>query len=1143
MRFLRHLLVTLAISASSGLTAHGQTNADVIVYGSTPGGYCAAIAAAREGASVILLEPTDHVGGMNTGGLCFSDSDQMYRDKLMGLFHEWHLRIQQDYEGRGVTLPYNVNVKNQVTWSYEAKVAQRVTNAMLTEAGVTVLTGRYLQSVTKAGPRITSIVTSNGTFTGRVFIDGSYEGDLMAAAGVSWRIDRESRAEYGESYAGRQYPKSLMDIDGFDNEGNPLPLITATGRGANEIGDDELMVYSYRIPMTKSAANKVAMPAPANYDPARFELIRRYVQRHGQNAVNFSYLPVPRSKIDANNAIGSQFSIGLIGGAKDWAEADQAGRAAILEAHKQYTLEMIHFMKTDPVFTQARRDEIAGWGLCADEFADSSHFPPQLYVRASRRMRGMYVIKQSDILDDITKTDPIMVSSFPIDSHDCRRVIQPDGKVINEGTIFPVRQSSRIGYPYHVPYRSILPPATECDNLLVPVALSCTHVAISSLRIEATWMLIGQSAGIAAALAKAQDIAVQDLPYATLKPRLEAQGQVLTLPDAFQPETGIVLDDPAAVLAGTWTPSTSLTPFVGTGYRFAGAAGVANDGSATATFRFTAPQAGTYQFNMAYAPDASRATNVPVSFTSGPNVTNFSVDQTVARPAGSTYRLIGSVTLVADQETVVTVGTAGTTGFVILDAIRLVLDETGGPDETPPVPTSMLPMGNGAATAADLAITFNEEVQAGSGSIRLFRGDGTPVETISASAPAVTISGAGTGVTIQIVDLDPGTSYYVNIDSGAITDLSGNAFGGISNTTTWAFTTATAPLLNDVIYSETFSGGSVGSPSALNSTTPDVTTGAAAWVASDWRENGSTSTIATSTTSSDDDSAFLPFAPVAGKVYTLSAKMTVPSGGGTTGWVAIGFAQTNTTAGSFWSNNTAPWMFWRPGNATSGIPNEVVTWLGPGIGTTTPANSASEGAYTGTQTFSMVLDTTGAAWKVEWLIGGSSVRTETYGTNPTIGYVGFGRENGQNTQIDDFSLTVVIDNTFANWIAGKTGVGGQTALADDPDGDGVPNAVENFFGTHPGEFSRGLVAGTVDGVEGIFTFAHPQGTLADDLEAAYRWSKDLVSFHAGGVENDNTTVSFSPQSNTPGAGTTTVSATVSGTPLDRLFVDVKVTPK
>jgi hypothetical protein len=336
-------------------------------------------------------------------------------------------------------------------------------------------------------------------------------------------------------------------------------------------------------------------------------------------------------------------------------------------------------MSTDPVFTQARRNEIAGWGLCADEFAAYGHFPPQLYVRASRRMRGIYVMKQSDVLDDIVKPDAIMVSSFPIDSHDCRRVAIPGGGVINEGTIFPVRQSTvRIGYPHHVPYRSILPQRTECDNLLVPVALSSTHVAISSLRIEATWMLIGQSAGIAAALAADQDVTVQDLPYEDLKTRMLAQGQVLTLPEGFQPLEGIVLDDPDAELAGTWTPSTSVTPFQGEGYRYAGAAGTPNDGSAVATFRFTAPEAGTYRFKIAYSPDPSRASNVPVTVTSGTHVSNFSVDQTVARPPESVMREIGTVQLVADQESLITIGTAGTTGFVILDAVQLVLETPAG---------------------------------------------------------------------------------------------------------------------------------------------------------------------------------------------------------------------------------------------------------------------------------------------------------------------------------------------------------------------------------------------------------------------------------------------------------------------------------
>jgi len=670
----KSIVMLIALSVFTLNARAGVTNtADVVVYGSTPGGFCAAIAAAREGASVILLEPTGHIGGMNTGGLSFSDSNQMYRETLMGLFHEWHLRIQQDYESRGIALPYDVNVKDQSSWSYEPHIAMQVTTQMLAEAGVQVLARRYLDSVRKSGARIESLVTtSNDTFVARTFVDGSYEGDLMAAAGVSWTIGREGTAEFNESLAGKRYPKSTMNINGFDAGGDPLPLITTTNAGPAEAGDDNIMTYSFRLSLTTSTGNRIPMPAPDNYDPARFEVMRRYVQGGG-TSIGFDRYSVPGSKVDGNNSIGGQFSLGLVGGGKGWAEVDEVGRAAIFETYKQYTLEFLYFLSNDPVFSAAQRASNAAWGLCADEFPDTGHFSPQLYVRESRRMQGMYVITQNDILDDIEKPDPIMISSFPIDSHDCQRVAYPDGGVRNEGTIFPVRQNGR-GYPYQVPYRAILPLPAECDNLLVPVALSCSHVAISSLRIEATWMLLGQSAGIAAALAAEQDVAVQNLPYDDLKTRMIAQGQVLDLPAEVQPLTGIILDDPDADLAGTWSTSTTMTPYVGDGYRYAGAAGTPNDGSAVATFRFTAATGGIYQLNMAYSPDPTRATNVPLSVTSGPYVTSFTVDQTVARPDGSVVRPIGVVQLAAGAETVITLCTAGTTGFVILDAIQLILD-------------------------------------------------------------------------------------------------------------------------------------------------------------------------------------------------------------------------------------------------------------------------------------------------------------------------------------------------------------------------------------------------------------------------------------------------------------------------------------
>lgn len=554
----RTMIVTFVLSALAILTGFAQSSADVIVYGSTPGGFCAAIAAAREGASVILLEPTAHVGGLSTGGLSHCDSNQMRRTTLMGLFDEWHTRIVKDYTDRGLPAPYDPKLKNQALWTFEPHVAMRVTMQMLKESGVTVMTEQYLASVKRNGTRITSLVTKKGEFTAKVFVDGSYEGDLMAAAGVDWTIGREGRAEFGESYAGKQYPKGMMNISGFDEEGNLLPLVTTRDAGPDEAADTNVMTYSFRLCLTKDPANKEPMPQPANYDPARFELARRALKVGAR--VGFDLYPLPGNKLDGNNSIGGQISFGLIGAGNNWHRADEAGRQKIWEDHKQYTLEFIHFLRNDPAVPKNVRDKFADLGLCKDEFADTDHFSPALYVRESRRMKGMYIISQKDIIDSPEKDDPIAISSFPIDSHDCQRVALKGGGVINEGTIMPVRvKGTGVGYAYHVPYRAILPKPEQCTNLLVPVALSCTHVAISSLRIEGAWMVIGHGAGIAAALAAKLGVAVQDLPYPVLRGRLRAQGQVLDLPGrSASPKpaagasvpvnslVGIVLDDATA---------------------------------------------------------------------------------------------------------------------------------------------------------------------------------------------------------------------------------------------------------------------------------------------------------------------------------------------------------------------------------------------------------------------------------------------------------------------------------------------------------------------------------------------------------------------------------------------------------------------
>ncbi|MGV3484647.1 MAG: FAD-dependent oxidoreductase [Planctomycetaceae bacterium] len=691
---IRYIVLAVVPMAAVSQRAMADSQADVVVYGSTPGGVCAAIAAAREGASVILLEPTDHIGAMSTGGLSHCDSNQMVRSTVMGLFDEWHTRVVRDYTDRGLEAPYNPAQKDQSRWTFEPHVAMRVTMQMLEEAGVAVLTERYLRSVTKDGTRITSLVTKNGTFTARVFVDGTYEGDLMAAAGVDWTIGREGRNEFGESLAGKQYPKQKMPISGFDSEGKRLPLVTTDETGSEDAGDQNVMTYSFRLCLTENPNNRVPMPKPTNYDPARFEIVRRAL-RAGEKRIGFDLYPLPGEKLDGNNSIGGQFSIGLIGGGNDWHASDEVGRQKIWEAHKQYTLEFFHFLITDPDVPAAIRDKYARLGLCKDEFANYGHFSPALYVRESRRMQGMHVISQKDILETPEKDDPIAISSFPIDSHDCQRIAINGGGVINEGTIFPVRREDlKQGYAYHVPYRAIVPKPAQCDNLLVPIALSCTHVGISSLRIEGTWMIIGQSAGIAAALAAVSDVAVQELPYPQLRKRLLAQGQVLELPEIAElpPTTGsvdvntlpgIVVDDASASCSGEWGRSTNFKPHIGSGYIYSGAVGVktGGDDSAVATFRINAPKSGEYRLMMSYSAHATRATNVPVSVTSGSHKEEFFVDQTKPLPSGQYFRSIGHVTLEGGVETIITISNRDTIGFVIVDAIQLLPKDAGSSDE------------------------------------------------------------------------------------------------------------------------------------------------------------------------------------------------------------------------------------------------------------------------------------------------------------------------------------------------------------------------------------------------------------------------------------------------------------------------------
>ncbi|SMC44688.1 FAD-dependent oxidoreductase [Pedobacter africanus] len=503
---------------------------DVVVYGATPAGITAAIAAAREGKFVVVIEPLGIAGGMMSGGLGFSDSNQMFRSTLGGLFEEFHKRVEKIYRDRGITLNYRVAEKDTKHWTYEPHVAELVFNTMLKEAGVQVVLNETLKSAKLKQKAIQSVKMRSGkVFAGSVFIDASYEGDLVAAAGVSYRVGREGRNEFGESFAGAVYQKKAVAVSPLDARQQELPLISGTSITPEGQGDHRIMTYSFRLCLSEDPSNRIPFTKPEGYNANQYELFRRFYKLSPKSGIPFDLYPLPGNKLDGNNGIGGQLSTGLVGENWDYPDANPKRRREIWDKHRLYTEGLLYFLMTDPAVPETVRQRMAQLGYAKNEFAQYGHFPPVLYVREARRMVGEYFLTQKDILEKREKPDPIGIGSFPIDSHDCQRIATPDGGFINEGTIFPAK--TRVegrGIAYQIPYRSIIPKATECNNLLVPVCASSSHVAFSSLRVEPAWMVMGESAGIAAAIALEEKVEVQKINLTKLTERLKARHQVLT---------------------------------------------------------------------------------------------------------------------------------------------------------------------------------------------------------------------------------------------------------------------------------------------------------------------------------------------------------------------------------------------------------------------------------------------------------------------------------------------------------------------------------------------------------------------------------------------------------------------------------------
>jgi hypothetical protein len=532
------ILIPLLAVALTGNAAAAEKPLDVVVYGGTPGGIAAAIQTARMGKSVVLIEPGCHLGGLTSGGLGATDIGN--KQAIGGLAREFYRRIYRHYAQPGAWKQGSFEhyrktaghmVDTDTMWGFEPHVAEAVFRQMLAEAGVPVVLGQRLdlkQGVRREGPRITAVAMESGrVFAGRMFIDATYEGDLMAKAGVSYAVGRESNATYGETLNGvrAKYAKSHQfekPVDPYVTPGDPhsglLPGIHAGSPGREGDGDRRVQAYNFRLCLTPVPENRVPFPKPACYDPLRYELLLRYVEA-GWTKVLGNNVPMPNRKTDMNNH--GAFSSDDIGMNYDYPNADYAKRAKIFAEHRDYQLGLMWTLANNPRVPAELREQISHWGLAKDEFTDSRNWPHQLYIREARRMVGPYVMTEANCRGKRVAGDSVGLGAYNMDSHNVQRYVDHEGHARNEGDI-------EIGVsPYPISYRAIVPKASQSTNLLVPVCLSASHIAYGSIRMEPVFMVLGQSAATAAVQAIERGSTVQAVDYARLHDRLTKDKQIL----------------------------------------------------------------------------------------------------------------------------------------------------------------------------------------------------------------------------------------------------------------------------------------------------------------------------------------------------------------------------------------------------------------------------------------------------------------------------------------------------------------------------------------------------------------------------------------------------------------------------------------
>jgi hypothetical protein len=523
-------ITAIALAIATPIAKADTNEPDIIVYSGVPCGIAAAITAAREGAKVVLVEPTKHVGGLSTSGINTAECEHMLKWTIGGFADEFYRRMGRHYEETKAqqTYPHKDKQLNAI-YVFESSVAEKVYLDMLKEARVEVHYGASVDTVTKDGAKITGITLTDGTkLMAKILIDAGYEGDLMARSGVGYAVGRESKAEFGEEAAGIRFDKTPRKARTVDEQGKLLPGISAWAKDLTE-GDAHRapMNYNFRLTVAKDPRFHAPIPAPKHYDATRYSLLANWLRdqiaekKHVKLNDILDFYPRRNGKFELNNKQSAIFSLGHFGGQFDWPDASYEQRAHIYEDHMDYTLGLLHFLATDDAVPANVQQDMKALGLHKDEFVDNGHLPPQLYVREARRMRGEHVMTQHDVQTDRRKPDSIGMSSHFIDCHHVQRVALNENEFVNEGRIW------RMGYAHQIPYRALTPKPSECTNLLVPCAASYTHVAFCTLRVESTWMVTGHAAGVAAAMALKNGIAVQKVNVAALQDKLRAQKQVI----------------------------------------------------------------------------------------------------------------------------------------------------------------------------------------------------------------------------------------------------------------------------------------------------------------------------------------------------------------------------------------------------------------------------------------------------------------------------------------------------------------------------------------------------------------------------------------------------------------------------------------